>query len=155
MMAVAKLSQELFLKGLPEVLRPHLPAGLDKIQTRQPYRWLIQFHYGKPELHYEVASAKYRRGWELGLHFESKDRRLNRSLLDGFRRYLFEIKDTLGDQVEAEMWDRGWTKIYEVYPAGDMTEAYQAEVGQRLAQIILCLQPIFIALRQEAIRREP
>jgi hypothetical protein len=154
MMTAVRLSQELFLKGLPEALRPQLPSGLDKVQARQPYRWLMQFHYGEPELHYEVSSAKYRRGWELGLHCESRDRSLNRYLLDGFRRHLFEIKDTLGEQVEAEMWDRGWTKIYEVYPADDLTQAYQAEVGQRLAQMIVCLQPILIALRQEAARRE-
>ena len=149
-MASAKLSHQEFLKSLPAAVRPHLPSELSKIQTRQPYRWLIQFHFGEPELHYEVSSAKYQPGWELGFHCESRDRLLNRYLLDGFRRYLFEIKDTLGQQIEAEMWDRGWTKVYEVYPAQPLTEAYQARVGQRLAQIITCLQPIFELLRQEA-----
>ena len=149
-MAGDKLSHQAFLKSLPAAVRPHLPADLSQIRTRQPYRWLIQFHYGEPELHYEVSSAKYQRGWELGLHCESRDRLLNRYLLDGFCRHLFEIKDTLGEQVEAEMWDRGWTKVYEVYPAESLTQAHQVLVGQRLAQIITCLQPIFELLRQEA-----
>jgi hypothetical protein len=149
-MAGNTLSHQQFLKSLPAAVRPHLPAALSDIQSRQPYRWLVQFHYGEPELHYEVSSAKYQQGWELGFHCESRDRLLNRYLLDGFCRYLFEIKATLGEQVEAEMWDRGWTKIYEVYPAQSLTQGYQALVGQRLSQIITCLQPIVELLRQDA-----
>ncbi len=148
-MAGAPISQQQFLKSLPAAVRPHLPAELSHMRTRQPYSWLVQFYFGAPELHYEVSSAKHRRGWELGFHCESRDRQLNRDLLDGFCRHLFEIKDALGEQVEAEMWDRGWTKIYEVYPAESLTQAYQARVGERLAQIITCLQPIFELLRQE------
>ena len=45
------------------------------------------------------------------------------------------------------MWDRGWTKIYEVYPEADLTTAYQAALGQRMAQIITCLHPIFVDVR--------
>ena len=86
-------------------------------------------------------------GWELGFHCEANDKNMNRLLLNGFRRHLFEIKDTLGESIEAEMWDRGWTKIYEVYPEADLTSAYQAALGQRMAQIITCLHPIFVDLR--------
>jgi hypothetical protein len=148
-MAVEKLSHLQFLAGLPETVRPHLPLALQKIESRQPYRWLVQFHYGEPWLHYEVSSAKYHQGWELGFHCESRDKRLNRYLLDGFRRHLFEIKDMLGEQIEAEMWDRGWTKIYEVYPPDALTPAFQAIVGKRLADFIICLHPIYVDLRNE------
>lgn len=148
-MADVLLYQTQFLKGLPEAIRPHLPARWRPIRSRQPYRWLVQFYFDEPEFHYEVSSARYREGWELGLHCESRDAALNRMLLDGFRRHLFEIKETLGEQVEAEMWDRGWTKIYEVYPAERLTVAYQAQVARRLAVIIDCLQPIFAELRAE------
>jgi hypothetical protein len=72
--------------------------------------------------------------------------------LAGFRRHLFEIKDTLGESIEAEMWDKGWTKIYEVYPAAPLTTAYQVEIGRRLADIITCIHPVFIELRQAAAR---
>ena len=88
-----------------------------------------------------------RQGWELGFHCEATDLRLNRYLLDGFRRHLFEIKDVLGESVEAEMWDKGWTKIYEVYPDGPLTGDYQTAVAQRLVTIITCLHPIFVELR--------
>jgi hypothetical protein len=103
-------------------------------------------------LHYEVARVRDRRGWELGFHCEAQDKALNRYLLRGFRRHLFEIKDVLGESIEAEMWDRGWSKIYEVYPEGELTLAYQQEMGQRLAAIITCLHPIYVMLRDDVAR---
>ena len=141
------LSRTHFLKTLPEQVLPHLPEPLQGIRVHQPFRWLVQFHYGEPRLHFEVASAKHRQGWELGFHCEARDRNLNRVLLNGFRRHLFEIKAELGPTIEAEMWDRGWTKIYEVYPERPLTIPYQQELGQRLAQIITCLHPIYVELR--------
>ncbi|MFQ5399211.1 MAG: hypothetical protein ACE5E7_06390 [Anaerolineae bacterium] len=146
------LSRNKFLQTLPDALFPHLPAALRGIQPRQPWRWLIQFHYGEPRLHYEVSGVRGQPHWELGFHCESRDKALNRLLLSGFRRHLFEIKDALGDSIEAEMWDRGWTKIYEVYPGKELTTDYQEELGRRLAQIIICLHPIIVELRSGAAR---
>ena len=127
---------------------PQLTTPLqESIQIRQPWRWLLQFHFGEPRLHYEVFKVSRQNGWELGLHCESKDKQLNRFLLNGFRKHLFEIKDTLGESVEAEMWDKGWTKIYEIYPSEPLTAEYQTAVAKRLADIIVCLQPIYAELR--------
>ena len=148
---MAALSHINFIRTLPEQVILHLPKALQSIQVRQPFRWIIQFHYGEPRLHYEVTKARqqgsFQGGWELGFHCESKDKQLNRFLLDGFRRHLFEIKDILGDGIEAEMWDKGWTKIYEVYPENSLTDTYQAQLGKRLAEIIVCLHPIYVNLR--------
>ncbi len=144
---MSTLSSTKFLRTLPEVVLPILPPALQHIQVRQPFRWLVQFHYGETRLHYEVARSQRRNGWELGFHCEARDKRLNRFLLDGFRRHLFEIKDTLGDKIEAEMWDRGWSKIYEVFPDGPLTADYQIQLGNRLAEIINCLHPFYVDLR--------
>ena len=144
---MAALSRTQFLKTLPNVVLPRLPQELQGIKVHQPYRWLVQFHYGEPRLHYEVSAAKHRPGWEIGFHCEARDKRLNRFLLLGFRRHLFEIKDTLGEQIEAEMWDKGWTKIYEVYPDGRLDEAYQTALGARVAEFIVCLHAIYVDLR--------
>ena len=144
---MAALSRTQFLKTLPNVVLPRLPQELQGIKVHQPYRWLLQFHYGEPRLHYEVSAAKHRPGWEIGFHCEARDKRLNRFLLLGFRRHLFEIKDTLGEQIEAEMWDKGWTKIYEVYPHGELNEAYQTALGARTADFIVCLHAIYVDLR--------
>ena len=148
---MAALSHIKFVQTLPEQVIPQLPEALQTIQVRQPFRWIVQFHYGEPRLHYEVTKARrqgnFQGGWELGFHCESKDKQLNRFLLDGFRRHLFEIKDILGDSIEAEMWDKGWTKIYEVFPENSLTSAYQVQVGKRLAEIITCLHPVYVNLR--------
>jgi len=145
---MSQLTNNNFLKTLPDTVISHLPQHLQTtLQVRQPWRWLMQFHVGEPRLHYEVSKAVRRPGWELGFHFEARDKELNRFLLDGFRRHLFEIKDTLGESMEAEMWDRGWTKIYEVFPEEPLSTMYQARVGRRLADIIVCLHPIFVDLR--------
>lgn len=143
------LSNAVFLRTMPDAVIPHLPADLQGIQARQPFRWIVQFHYGEPRLHYEVSRVRDR-GWELGFHCEARDKHLNRLLLAGFRRHLFEIKDALGDSIEAEMWDRGWTKVYEVYPGGELTEAYQQAVGRRMAEIIAILHPVYVDVRNSA-----
>jgi hypothetical protein len=149
------LSQTAFLKTLPDALRPLLPDALQGFQTRHPWQSLLQIHYGEPSLHYEIGRVYERPGrpeggWEVGFHCEARDHALNRFLLDGFRRHLFEIKTELGESVEAEMWDRGWTKIYEVYPGEALTEEYRAAVAGRLAGMIACLHPIFVDLRGAA-----
>ena len=112
------LSQQKFLKTLPDVLIAQLPPSLRGIKVRQPWRWLIQFHYGEPWLHYEVSQPRNLPGFELGFHCEARDKDLNRLLLNGFRRNLFEIKATLGEGVEAKMWDRSWTKYMKCTPRG-------------------------------------
>lgn len=149
---MTKLSHTQFLKTLPDLVIAHLPEPLQGIKVHQPYRWLTQFNYGERRLHYEVSSAKHRPGWELGFHCEAKDRNLNRYLLMGFRRHLFEIKDVLGPTVEAEMWDKGWTKIYEVYPAGELNKRYQDALATRMAEFITCLHPIYVELRNEVAK---
>jgi hypothetical protein len=140
------LSQPQFLKTLPQSVLPHLPKHLQGVQYTA-WSWLIKFHFGEPPLHYEVSRVRGHGGWELGFHCEATDTNLNRLLLQGFRRHLFEIKDTLGEAVEAEMWDKGWTKIYEVYPPAPLTTSYRNEVGERLAKMIICLHPIFVEIR--------
>ncbi len=147
---MAQLSQTKFLKTLPELVIPKLPPEWPQVQTRQPWGFLVQFHFGEPNLHYEVVKAYRTGGYELGLHFEDKNHQLNRILLDGFRRHLFEIKDVLGDGVEAEMWDRGWTKVYEVIPEEPLTLTYQEKVATRLVAMMGCLQPILVGLRAAA-----
>ena len=41
------LSYQKFLKTLPEHVLAQLPESLRGIQVRQPWRWLVQFHYGE------------------------------------------------------------------------------------------------------------
>ena len=146
------MSQQKFMQTLPEVTIPRLPKKLQAVQVRQPWRWLIQFHFGETRLHYELSRVARREAWEIGFHFESSDTQLNRFLLQGFRRHLFEIKDMLGESFEAEMWDKGWTKVYEVVPLEAFSTEHQVQIGQRLADVITCLHPIFVELRGQAAK---
>ena len=135
-----------FMRALPAATRAKLPKKLQafKINTRP---WLVQFYYSDPLLHYEVVTLGERRGkLEIGLHFESRDPDINARLLDDFMQHLFEIKTELGDHIEAEMWDKGWTKVYETIPLEAFNEDYVRRVADRLAKMMVVLQPIYEAV---------
>lgn len=110
--------------------------------------WLTQLYYDRPEIHYEVWNLGEGRGGhpggslEIGLHFESRDRDLNTALLTGFQGYLGYIKHTLGERWEADLWDRGWTKVYTTTPRGGLTHDDLARVAQELATAMGVLQPV-------------
>ncbi len=139
-----------FMRALPTAVRAKLPKPLQafKINLRS---WLVQFYYANALSHYEVVTYGERRGiLEIGLHFESRQPDENARLLNGFMQHLFEIKAELGNQVEAEMWDKGWTKVYETIPLETMTDAYLERVAERLARMISVLQPILEKVARDA-----
>jgi len=130
------------MRAIPPATQVKLPKTLQgfKVARRS---WLVQLYYTDPLLHYEVVTLGVKRGeLEIGLHFESRNATLNARLLDGMTRHLIEIKAELGEGFEAEMWDRGWTKVYETFPMETFNEAYVDRVATRLAQVIVVLQPI-------------
>jgi hypothetical protein len=49
----------------------------------------------------------------------------------------------LGDQLVAEGWDRGWTKVYEAYPNEELTPEAQQFAAQRLGKLIVVMQPLY------------
>ena len=131
-----------FMRAIPAATRAKLPNHWQSFKTHaRP--WLVQLSYADPLLHYEVVTLGERRGiLEIGLHFESRNPQVNVRLLDGFTRHLFEIKAELGDRFEAEMWDKGWTKVYATIPLESMTDEYLNRVAERLAKMIVVLQPM-------------
>jgi len=80
---------------------------------------------------------------EIGLHFESRDKARNRALVATFDRHLMEIQDKLGREVKAEIWDKGWAKVYEIYPDTGLTESLAAQTTRQLAEFIAVLEPIY------------
>ena len=134
------------MRALLAATRANLPKKLQTFKTNtRP--WLVQFYYLDPLLHYEVVTLGERRGkLEIGLHFESRAAEVNARLLAGFMQHLFEIKAELGDHVEAEMWDKGWTKVYETIPLEAFNEGYVNRVADRLAKMMVVLQPIYEAV---------
>src|SRR5574341_1219089 len=111
-----------FFGALPDATRARLPKRWQTFRF-QKRSWLVQLYYAQPLLHYEVWNLGDRRGrLEIGLHFESRDRGENERLLRGFLAHLFEIKAELGDSIEAEAWDKGWTRVYELLPREPFTQ---------------------------------
>ena len=136
-----------FVRALPEVVRPRLPKRLRDFKTASR-SWLAQFYYDDPRLHYEVWNlGERRKRLEIGLHFESRERKLNARLLEGMLAHLFEIKAELGSSFEAEPWDKGWTKVYETIPLESFNAEYLERVAARVAQVIRVLESIRRDLR--------
>jgi len=134
------------MRAIPPATQVKLPKALQgfKVAKRS---WLVQLYYTDPLLHYEVVTLGVKRGeLEIGLHFESRNLAVNERLLNGFMQHLFEIKAELGDRFEAEMWDKGWTKVYETFPMETFDEAYVDRVAARLAQVIVVMQPLLEAI---------
>ncbi len=130
------------LRAIPPATQAKLPQELQDFKVARR-SWLVQLYYTDPLIHYEVVTLGVKRAQlEIGLHFESRNVAVNERLLNGFMQHLFEIKAELGEGFEAEMWDKGWTKVYETIPMETFDAAYVDRVAGRLAQVIVVLQPI-------------
>ncbi len=66
---------------------------------------------------------------------------------------MFEIHAVLGETISAEPWDRGWTKVYDVFPDAPLTEQYQEQLAARLAEMITVLHPMLLELYDTPVER--
>ncbi|MCC7361509.1 MAG: hypothetical protein IT317_18625 [Anaerolineales bacterium] len=147
------MSSSQFMAALSAATRAALPKGFRPLRSAHR-SWLCQLYPRDPRLHYEVWNmGQWRNKIELGLHFESRDHALNRKLLAGFDRRMVEIKATLGPQWEAEMWDKGWAKVYEVLPYERFSTDTLAATARRLARAITVLQPLWDDVTESAAAR--
>ncbi len=129
-----------FLHLTAETTRSHLTARQRGFQTRTFYTF-IQLSYAKRGIHYEVQVRGQARQIEVGLHFEA-DRETNSALLAYVCDHIFEIKDALGPQVEAEQWTASWTRVHELLPYTTLDEATAQAAAERMAKMIETLQPL-------------
>lgn len=140
-----------FMKLLPAATRAHLPERYRQFRIPQA-RWVCQICYGQDiRIHYEVSRPWTKKGQqlEIALHFESRNRQQNWQLLEALDAYRFEMQSQLQQEVWAEMWDRGWTKLYILLPDEELSETWLQVVAQHWAQFIAVVQPIFASLQQE------
>lgn len=139
-----------FMQTIATRLAQHLAPPFNHPRFGET-RWLCQVYYGEERrIHYEVSRPANRQGRqiEIGLHFESRDRALNAHLLTCLDRHLLEIQVALERDIKAEMWDKGWAKVYEIYPDQELTEALAEQMTRRLAQFITVVQPIYQAITE-------
>lgn len=133
-----------FMKELSQAVRQYLEPPFDQYHIGES-KWICQIYYGSnARIHYEISRpwTKIGQQLEIGLHFENRNHAENWQLLEGVDQYLLEIRAKLAHDVQAEMWDRGWTKVYELHPDEELTTAYLTQIAQRWAKFILVVQPI-------------
>lgn len=141
-----ELSSAEFLRGLLEGVRTRLPADLQQLEARHQGS-LIKFYRDEPAIHYELWLHHNRGRVELGLHFETRDAERNQRLLDYVADELLFLKDALGAGLEAEPWDKGWTRLYLTRPVDRLGLEQQRQLADAFAEFIAVLEPI----RQEAV----
>lgn len=134
-----------FMRTLAKQMDNHLPAPYDHFKLWNT-KWIFQLYYGdERHIHYEVSRVWNRDGrqLEIGLHFETKDQQRNQWLVTMMDKHLLEIQAALDSDVKAERWDRGWSKVYQIFPDQDLTQALVTDTCQRLAAFITVVQPIY------------
>ncbi|MBI4675057.1 MAG: hypothetical protein HY741_25740 [Chloroflexi bacterium] len=130
-----------FLDLVAHETHKQLPARWRTFRTWKRYT-LIQFFYSRRAIHYEVwVRGGNIHALEIGLHCEA-DAATNRAILEKLDVCLFEIKDALGDRIEAEQWTKSWTRVHELMPYEKLDDATARACARRLAKMIAVLEPI-------------
>jgi hypothetical protein len=129
-----------FLSALPELVRPKLPPELGGFSAQQRFA-LVQLWFESRRVHYEVWFHRRIDRLEVGLHFEA-DPATNQHLLEHFDANLIVAKAEISERVEAEPWDRGWARVYEMLPLEPLDERYMHRVAEKLARFIVVLEPL-------------
>ena len=100
----------------------------------------MKVHYSHPEFHYEAWHHTGAGRLEVGLHFEGPTQQ-NQEAFDFFRPRLVEVKASL-PRAELEPWDRGWSRLYETFPAAQLDDQVLDGAIERMAAYISTLQPL-------------
>ena len=130
-----------FLEILPEMVRQQLPPEFSDFRVVSTMSTLIKLHYGVPTIHYEVWIQRRRKQVEVGLHFEG-DPESNSRRLEMLRQRSTDIRSALGDAVELEEWDRGWTRAHRTVPLEPLDDDFLVEVSFTLSGMIRAFEPI-------------
>jgi hypothetical protein len=134
-----------FLRGLLEATRARLPTDLHGLQVQQ-HASLVKLFAEDPEIHFELWLHRGHERAELGLHFETRNPSRNQRLLEYVADELPFLKEVLGTGLEAELWDKGWTRIYLTRALPRLDPDGQADLATAFAELIETLEP----LRREA-----
>lgn len=130
-----------FFEAVSEAARRRLPEGLSSFRARNTMN-LLKIQYGANyRIHYEVWINTEVSLIEVGLHFEDGPGS-TAALLLYFDQFILEIKHQLGTEVELERWTKSWGHVREAHPLAPLTRELADQLGERLARMIVVLQPI-------------
>lgn len=141
-----ELSTSEFLRGVVAEVRKRVPLDELGLRTRQEGT-LVKFFADEPAIHFELWLHRGRARAELALHFETRDAERNQRLLDYVSDELPLLKELIGQGLEPELWDKGWTRLYIIRPLERLGAEEQAKLGDAFATFIETLEPI----RREAV----
>jgi len=137
-----------FLRRLPAAIRPHLPPSVAHPWQIHARSRLLKLWSGPEDtIHYEIWVHDGRQLLELGLHCEAEPAR-NARIRQGLADYLFDLKAALGNGVELEEWDRGWTRLYETHPLFPLDEPRLEEIAQRTGVFVATVEPLYQEVRR-------
>lgn len=129
-----------FFAAIVERLRSHLPEARRGFRHRASTSQ-VKIHYGNERVHYEVWTDGQRDQIELGLHFE--DGPVSTAVyLAFFDAHIVELKHHLGPQIDLERWTSSWGHLYEIVPLTRLDPALADRLANRLAALIVALQPL-------------
>lgn len=137
-----------FLEALPDLVRQQLSPELRGFQVTASPMSLVKLHYGRPTVHYEVWVQKRKGEVEMGLHFEG-DVESNRRHLELLSKQQDAIRSALGPGVDAEPWDRGWTRVHETVPLEPLNDDFLIELSFKLSAMIRTLEPMVRAVEPQ------
>ena len=84
----------------------------------------------------------------MGLHFEG-DAERNRRHLELLSEQRDAIRSALGSGVDAEPWDRGWTRVHETVPLEPLNDDFLIELSFKLSAMIRTLEPMVRAVEPQ------
>jgi hypothetical protein len=129
------LCEELAMAAVPAAARP---------PERRVMWTILQFHFGNPNVHFELQPHMGRGLVEVGLHFEGP-----LELNDAWAEYLAgcapEIMAGLGPEWELEAWTQSWRRLHRTYRFERLDRELAAGVSAGLAAALGTLTPLVTA----------
>lgn len=136
-----------------------LPAGFRELDRRVMWT-VLQFHFGDPDVHFELQPQMGRGVVEIGLHFEGTQV-ANDAWADAIGARAGELLAELGPQWELEEWTASWRRLHRPYRFDSLTAVLAREISDELVKAVVTLEPLIdaaapaIAALPGAIKQPP
>ena len=137
-----------FLTEAAELVRAQLPQSLGAPAVSRPVGSLVKLHYGDPKVHYEMWVRKRMGILETGLHFEGAAEE-NSRCLEAMRTEYADLISSLGPEVRAEEWDKGWTRVHHTFAFDSLDEDLLIIVAGSVSHMVRVLEPAVRSIRGE------
>lgn len=125
----------------------HLPPGMPEPERRVMWT-ILQFHFGDPDVHFELQPQMGRGVVEMGLHFEGTPV-ANEAWVEAIGARAGHLLAELGPAWELEEWTASWRRLHRPYRFEKLTGALGREVGDELLKGMAVLAPVVRACAPE------